>query len=118
MTTPNNPVDAAFDSLFGPLFEMGQAYAYAIEPILDGLDELGKVTDVVENSVATMKANVELNFDGWAGASKAEFTRVHQETAAHLVAISDWLLEMKQKVGVLVQGVSDDDNATAQRLSQ
>ncbi|MFC8277574.1 hypothetical protein ACFUJR_34585 [Streptomyces sp. NPDC057271] len=118
MTTPENPVDAALDSVFEPLADMARAYTYEVRPILDGLDQLGAVTDDVEQSVATLKTNVELNFEGWAGESKAEFTRVHQETTAHLLAISNWLLEMKQRVGVLIQQVEDEDNGTAQRLSQ
>lgn len=118
MTTPDSPIDAAFLHMFGPLVDVAQAYAYAVQPLLDGLDQLGAVTDKVEQTVANLKTNVELNFEGWAGESAAEFTRVHQETTAHLLAISQWLLEMKQRLGALIQEVEDEDNGAAQRLSQ
>ncbi|MFC8277579.1 hypothetical protein ACFUJR_34610 [Streptomyces sp. NPDC057271] len=92
-------------------------YGYQINPIVDGLKILGAGTQEVETMVDQLKTNVELNFEGWAGASKTEFERVHQETAAHLKAIAQWLLERTQNIATLIEAVEAEDAASAQRLS-
>ncbi|KOG11606.1 MULTISPECIES: hypothetical protein [Streptomyces] len=92
-------------------------YTYNTQAIYEGLKLLGAGTQEVETAVDQLRTNVELNFEGWAGASKAEFERVHLETTEHLKAVGQWLIEVTQNISTLVNGVEEDDAATAQRLS-
>lgn len=93
-------------------------YTYQIQPMVEGLKILGKCTQDVETVVDQLKTNVELNFEGWAGDSKAEFERVHLETTEHLKAIAQWLIDMTQNIGTLIDAVEEEDASSAQRLNQ
>ncbi|MEU8526647.1 hypothetical protein AB0C77_13805 [Streptomyces sp. NPDC048629] len=92
-------------------------YTYATEEIQKGIVDLAIGTTEIEEIVANLKFNVELNFENWGGGSKEEFTRVHTETADHIFAIAGWLNETKANIEQMLRDAVAEDGENAQLFS-
>ncbi|MFD3998601.1 WXG100 family type VII secretion target [Streptomyces sp. NPDC058548] len=90
-----------------------QGFQYATQEIQEAIDQLAKGNDEVEEIVANLKSNVELNMEGWIGGSKDEFTRVHAETTSHVDTLSKWLADTRASVLKILQDAVDDDGKGA-----
>ena len=90
-----------------------QGFQYATQEIQEGIDQLAKGNDEIEQLIANLKTNVELNFEGWGGGSKEEFTRVHQEASSHVEAISKWLADSRANVLRILQFTVEEDGKGA-----
>ena len=100
-----------------PALSTGEGFKYAGEQIRIAIDQLRKGNDEITELVANLKSNVELNFEGWGGGSKEEFTRVHQETAAHITAIAGWLEQTRDQVQKILGNALQEDRKDAQRFN-
>lgn len=95
-----------------------EAYQYATQEITEAVDQLGRGTKEIEDIVTQLKANVELNFEGWVGGSKEEFNRVHQEATDHVVGIAQWLVEVRGLILQILEQVMEREGEQAVLIEQ